>query len=120
MLQNSLSREAVRWADSSAVGWYAIPRIQERPERRFEMDEWQPARLRNRVHPVVEDTFMGMPLYSDREKDEQNKKIFHVRIWDNPHKELVAHYRARGCDSKRFFLIKEIHNAACEHEVVTD
>ena len=81
--------------------------------------EWQPARLLSRVHPLL-DSFMGRLPFSKEQCEEQSKKIYHIRLWESPDSIVVAHYRARGCDSKRFFLIKEIHNAACEHEVVTD
>lgn len=84
------------------------------------MSDWQPARLRSLVHPVTREFYNGSPLYSAKEREEQSRKIFHVRVWDRPDQVLVAHYRERGCDAKRFFLIKEINNAACEHEVVTD
>jgi hypothetical protein len=86
------------------------------------MSEWQRARL-VMYHNVP-------PEYRNRMSDqairETISKIVMVRPLE-PSDQLLAHYRAVGCDAQKFYLIraKDVASIACglvccEHECLTD
>ena len=83
--------------------------------------EWQPARVNPQAHAAEpNEVLRGIRLKTPERMAEDRKKIFMVRVCDNPPSFSVEWYRSKGCDSKRFYEFRDICNIGCEHEILTD